>query len=107
VNTFIALAIDARTRRPSWARDSADFQTAIKPVALRMVYEAAQAVKIPVIGLGGIASGTDAAEFLIAERRGGGGHREFLGSGRPVRIAGAGSVFGRREDFERGGVGGT
>jgi dihydroorotate dehydrogenase (NAD+) catalytic subunit len=67
VNTFIALAIDPRTRR---ARLGAGFGglsgPAIKPVALRMVYEAAQAVKIPVIGLGGIASGTDAAEFLIA-----------------------------------------
>jgi dihydroorotate dehydrogenase (NAD+) catalytic subunit len=39
---------------------------AIKPIALRMVYEAAQAVKIPIIGLGGIATGSDAAEFLIA-----------------------------------------
>ena len=39
---------------------------AIKPIALRMVYEAAQAVRIPVIGLGGIASGEDAAEFMIA-----------------------------------------
>lgn len=67
VNTFVALAIDAHTRRP---RIGAGFGglsgPAIKPVALRMVYQAAQAVKIPVIGLGGIASGTDAAEFLIA-----------------------------------------
>jgi dihydroorotate dehydrogenase (NAD+) catalytic subunit len=67
VNTFVALAIDARTRR---SRIGAGFGglsgPAIKPVALRMVYEAAQAVKIPVIGLGGIASGMDAAEFLIA-----------------------------------------
>ncbi len=39
---------------------------AIKPIALRMVYQAARAVKIPVIGLGGIATGEDAAEFLIA-----------------------------------------
>ena len=39
---------------------------AIKPIALRMVYQAAKAVKIPVIGLGGIANGSDAAEFLIA-----------------------------------------
>src|SRR5208282_4104226 len=39
---------------------------AIKPLALRLVYQAAQAVKIPVVGMGGIASGTDAAEFLIA-----------------------------------------
>jgi dihydroorotate dehydrogenase (NAD+) catalytic subunit len=67
VNTFISLAIDARTRKP---RIGAGFGglsgPAIKPIALRMVYQAAQAVKIPVIGIGGIASGEDAAEFLIA-----------------------------------------
>jgi dihydroorotate dehydrogenase (NAD+) catalytic subunit len=67
VNTFVSLAIDARTRRP---RIGAGFGglsgPAIKPIALRMVYETAQNVKIPVIGLGGIASGEDAAEFLIA-----------------------------------------
>ena len=67
INTFIALAIDARTRRP---RIGAGFGglsgPAIKPIALRMVYQAARAVKIPVIGIGGIATGEDAAEFLIA-----------------------------------------
>jgi dihydroorotate dehydrogenase (NAD+) catalytic subunit len=67
VNTFVALAIDARTRRP---RIGAGFGglsgPAIKPIALRLVYEAAHAVKIPVVGLGGIATGEDAAEFLIA-----------------------------------------
>jgi dihydroorotate dehydrogenase (NAD+) catalytic subunit len=67
VNTFVALAIDVKTRR---ARLGAGFGglsgPAIKPIALRMVYEAAQAVKIPVIGLGGIATGIDAAEFLMA-----------------------------------------
>jgi dihydroorotate dehydrogenase (NAD+) catalytic subunit len=67
VNTFISLAIDARTRKP---RIGAGFGglsgPAIKPIALRMVYQAARAVKIPVIGMGGIASGEDAAEFLIA-----------------------------------------
>jgi dihydroorotate dehydrogenase (NAD+) catalytic subunit len=67
VNTFIALAIDVRTRRP---RIGAGFGglsgPAIKPLALRFVYQAAQAVKIPVVGLGGIANGEDAAEFLLA-----------------------------------------
>jgi dihydroorotate dehydrogenase (NAD+) catalytic subunit len=67
VNTFISLAIDVNTRSP---RIGAGFGglsgPAIKPIALRMVYEAAQAVTIPVVGLGGIANGVDAAEFLIA-----------------------------------------
>lgn len=67
VNTFVSLAIDARSRRP---RIGAGFGglsgPAIKPIALRMVYEAAQSVRIPVIGLGGIATGEDAAEFIIA-----------------------------------------
>lgn len=67
VNTFIGLAVDVKTRRP---RIGAGFGglsgPAIKPLALRMVYEASRVVKIPVIGLGGIVSGEDAAEFLIA-----------------------------------------
>jgi dihydroorotate dehydrogenase (NAD+) catalytic subunit len=67
VNTFVSLAIDPKTRR---ARLGAGFGglsgPGIKPIALRMVYEAAQCVKIPVVGLGGIATGIDAAEFMIA-----------------------------------------
>jgi len=67
VNTFISLAIDGRTRRPRLGNGLGGLSgPAIKPIALRMVYEARQAVKIPVIGLGGIRSGMDAAEFLIA-----------------------------------------
>ncbi len=67
VNTIVGLAIDARSRT---TRIGAGFGglsgPAIKPVALRMVYEASRAVKIPVVGLGGVANGVDAAEFLIA-----------------------------------------
>jgi len=70
VNTFIALAIDAKTRRPRIANGFGGLSgPAIKPIALRMVYQAARALRIPVIGLGGIASGEDAAEFLIAGAR--------------------------------------
>jgi dihydroorotate dehydrogenase (NAD+) catalytic subunit len=67
VNTFQALAIDARTRRPRLGAGFGGLSgPAIKPIALRMVCQAARAVKIPVVGLGGIATGIDAAEFLIA-----------------------------------------
>jgi dihydroorotate dehydrogenase (NAD+) catalytic subunit len=67
VNTFVSLAIDIETRTPRLGAGFGGLSgPAIKPIALRLVYEAAQTVKIPVIGLGGIASGEDAAEFLIA-----------------------------------------
>ena len=103
VNTFVSLAIDARTRRP---RIGAGFGglsgPAIKPIALRLVYQAARAVKIPVIGLGGIASGEDAAEFLIA---GASvvqvGTATFWDPRSPVRIASELSTFLRRENIAR------
>src|SRR5579863_5859355 len=67
INTFVALAIDAKSRRPRIGAGYGGLSgPAIKPIALRMVEQAANAVKIPVIGLGGIASGEDAAEFMIA-----------------------------------------
>ena len=99
VNTFVALAIDAHTRQ---SRVGAGFGglsgPAIKPIALRMVYQAASAVKIPVIGLGGIASGEDAAEFLIAGARAVEvGTATFWDPRSPVRIAGELAQFLRRE----------
>jgi dihydroorotate dehydrogenase (NAD+) catalytic subunit len=67
INTFVALAIDAKSRRPRIGAGYGGLSgPAIKPIALRMVEQAANAVKIPVIGIGGISTGEDAAEFLIA-----------------------------------------
>ena len=67
VNTFLAMAIDAETRRPRIANIVAGLSgPAIKPIALRMVYEASKAVKIPVIGMGGVSTGEDVVEFMLA-----------------------------------------
>jgi dihydroorotate dehydrogenase (NAD+) catalytic subunit len=67
VNTFIALAIDLKSQKPRIGNGMGGLSgPAIKPIALRFVAQAAQVVGIPVIGMGGIASGEDAAEFLLA-----------------------------------------
>lgn len=67
INTLIGMAIDIRTRKPVLANVIGGLSgPAIKPVALRMVYEVARAVKIPVIGIGGIDCAEDALEFMIA-----------------------------------------
>ena len=67
INTFVAMAIDAETRKPRIANVTAGLSgPAIKPIALRMVYDAAKAVKIPVIGMGGISTAEDVIEFLLA-----------------------------------------
>lgn len=70
VNTLQAMSIDVRTRRPRIARVFAGLSgPAIKPVALRMVWQVAGAVDVPVIGCGGIATATDALEFIMAGAR--------------------------------------
>jgi dihydroorotate dehydrogenase (NAD+) catalytic subunit len=67
INTFVALAIDPATRKPRISNITAGLSgPAIKPIALRMVYEASHAVNIPVIGMGGISTGSDVVEFLLA-----------------------------------------
>ncbi|MEW6720668.1 MAG: dihydroorotate dehydrogenase [Thermodesulfobacteriota bacterium] len=66
VNTLLGMAVDPRTRRPRLGNVTGGLSgPAIKPVALRMVWEACKAVKIPVIGIGGIRSAEDALEFLL------------------------------------------
>ena len=103
VNTFVALAIDAHTRRPRLGNGFGGLSgPAIKPIALRMVYEAAQAVKIPIVGLGGIASGTDAVEFLIAGASAVEvGTASFWDPQAPVRIARELDDFLEREKVAR------
>jgi dihydroorotate dehydrogenase (NAD+) catalytic subunit len=67
VNTFVSLVIDVESRRPRlWNITGGLSGPAIKPIAVRMVWEAAKAVTIPVIGLGGITTPEDAVEFLLA-----------------------------------------
>jgi len=67
VNTFLAMAIDVETRRPRLSNVMGGLSgPAIRPIAVRMVFECARLVKIPVIGMGGIASAADALEFILA-----------------------------------------
>jgi len=67
INTITGMAIDVHTRRPKLANVTGGLSgPAIKPVALRMVWQVARSVAVPVIGIGGIVSGADALEFLIA-----------------------------------------
>lgn len=81
VNTFKAMAIDIKNRRPVFDNVTAGLSGAcIKPIALRMVYEVALAVNIPVVGMGGIMSGADAIEFIMA-----GAHAVQVGSANFVK----------------------
>jgi dihydroorotate dehydrogenase (NAD+) catalytic subunit len=89
INTIVALAVDPVKRKP---RIGAGFGglsgPVIKPIALRMVYQAAQAVSIPIVGMGGIATGEDAAEFLVAGASAVEvGTATFWDPGAPARVA--------------------
>jgi dihydroorotate dehydrogenase (NAD+) catalytic subunit len=89
INTFVSLAIDLETRAPRIGNGFGGLSgPAIKPIALRLVYEAAQSVGIPIVGLGGIANGRDAAEFLIAGASAVQvGTASFLDPRAPLRVA--------------------
>lgn len=103
VNTFVGLAIDAHTRRPRLGAGFGGLSgPAIKPIALRMVYEASQAVRIPIVGLGGISTGEDAAEFLIAGATAVEvGTANFWDPAAPVRIAQELEAFLEREGIDK------
>lgn len=67
INTLLGMAVDARTRKPKLARVVGGFSgPAVKPVALRMVWQCAGAVSVPILGMGGITTGEDAIEFMLA-----------------------------------------
>ena len=67
INTLLGMAIDAKRRRPVLARVVGGFSgPAVKPVALRMVWQCSKAVSVPILGMGGITTGTDAVEFMLA-----------------------------------------
>ena len=67
INTLLGMRIDLRTKKPLLANGTGGFSgPAVKPVAIRMVYQVRRAVKVPILGLGGIMTGEDAAEFLMA-----------------------------------------
>jgi dihydroorotate dehydrogenase (NAD+) catalytic subunit len=102
VNTFVSLAIDARTRKPRLGAGFGGLSgPAIKPIALRLVFQAARAVKVPVVGLGGIGSGEDAAEFLIAGASAVEvGTATFWDPKSPIRIAAELDSFLRAENIK-------
>ena len=67
INTLLGMAIDSEKRRPLLSTITGGMSgPAVKPIALRMVWQVAKAVKIPVVGIGGITTGSDAIEFLLA-----------------------------------------
>ena len=67
INTLLGMTININTRKPHLANNTGGLSgPAVKPVAVRMVYQVAQAVNIPILGMGGIVNGDDAIEFMLA-----------------------------------------
>jgi dihydroorotate dehydrogenase (NAD+) catalytic subunit len=103
INTLLAMAVDVETRRPRLANTFGGLSgPAIKPIALRMVYQAASSVRIPVIGMGGIMTGRDALEFLIVGARAVEvGTANFIDPAATVRIVGEIAEFCRQNEISR------
>ncbi|MCX7599478.1 MAG: dihydroorotate dehydrogenase [Armatimonadetes bacterium] len=98
INTLLGMAIDARQRRPRLANVTGGLSgPAIKPVALRMVWQVWQALRPPIIGMGGIMTGEDAAEFMLA-----GAAAVAVGTANFVDPTSASRVAAELEDFCRG-----
>jgi dihydroorotate dehydrogenase (NAD+) catalytic subunit len=103
INTLLAMAVEVETRRPRLAHILGGLSgPAVKPVALRMVYEVASTLRIPVIGLGGIMTGRDAVEFLIVGARAVEvGTANLIDPGASLRIIGEIQDYCRQEGIER------
>jgi dihydroorotate dehydrogenase (NAD+) catalytic subunit len=103
INTLLAMAVDVETRRPKLANVTGGLSgPAIKPIALRMVYQVANRAKIPVIGMGGIMTGRDALEFMIAGARAVEvGTASFIDPGATVRIIGEIDAFCREKKIDK------
>lgn len=102
VNTLIGMAVDIRTRKPKLSTVTGGLSgPAIKPIALAKVYEVAQAVKIPIFGIGGIQSAEDAIEFLLVGASAVQiGTMNFIDAGASVRIAGEIEQFAAKEKMD-------
>jgi dihydroorotate dehydrogenase (NAD+) catalytic subunit len=103
INTILAMAVDIETQRPKLANIFGGLSgPAIKPIALRMVYQVASAVKIPVIGMGGIMTGSDALEFLIVGAKAVEvGTANFINPAATLRIVREMEDFCRRNDVKK------
>lgn len=103
INTLLAMAVDVETRRPKLANIFGGLSgPAIKPIALRMTYQVATAVKIPVIGMGGIMTAADAIEFLIVGAKAVQvGTANFIDPASTMRIAGEIKDFCKRKGIKK------
>jgi dihydroorotate dehydrogenase (NAD+) catalytic subunit len=103
INTLLAMAVDVETRRPRLANTFGGLSgPAVKPIALRMVYQVASRVRIPVIGMGGIMTGRDALEFLVVGAKAVEvGTANFVDPGASVRIVREINEFCREKKIKK------